>query len=286
MKPKHFFSTIILVIFCFSISTGAGFKLQDIKDYVQAIVTGADYGAGVPFSTMRAALQASPDILKVWAKKKHDNAMWRLNEAMDNKDLDRQKYYSERVKHWEAVVDCFKNFKDCGRLKALIRKREEAKQKETEEASTIEGEEIVATGTFTGHNPGVTYRDATMSCRIGLDEKGQCYMRGKGHIKVNAGGSTGDFYFDFGPSRPAIKTDGELRRVPGQYAWIGRVIVDFRSGNFTFRGKCNWRAAMKGGSIKGAVLDLFETMEKMGMDAVASLLPSPLPFTLHYYRKK
>ena len=40
---------------------------------------------------------------------------------------------------------------------------------------------------------------------------------------------------------------------------------------------------MKGGSIQGAILDLFEMLEKMGMDAVASLLPSPLPFTLHYY---
>jgi hypothetical protein len=286
MKPRHVFSGVILIIFCVSISTAADFKLQDIKDYIQALVTGADYGAGVPFSTVRAALQASPDILKVWAKKKYDNAVWRLNEAMDNQDLDRQKYYSERARHWEAVVDCFRNFKDCDRLKALIRKRQEAEKEETEEASTVEGEALVATGTFTGRNPGVKYRDATMTCRIGVNKLGQCDLRGKGHIKVIAGGSSGDFYFNFDSSRPAVKTATKLRRVPGQYAWIGRVVVDFRSGNFSFKGKCTWRAAMKAGSVKGAVVDIFETMEKMGMDAIASLLPSPLPFTLHYYRKQ
>ena len=210
--------------------------------------------------------------------------MMRLNEAMHDKDLDQKRYYTKRVMHWEAVMDCFRNFKDCGRLKEIIRKRQEELKEKKEEVSTAVGDEIVATGTFSKHNPGVRYRDATISCRIGIDKKGYCYILGKGHIKVQVGNETGDFYFTFGPSWPAFKSK-PISRIPAQYAWEGKVKVDFQAGNMTFKGNCNWKATMKAGSIKGAILDLFELMGKTGLDAVASLLPSPLPFTLYYYKK-
>ena len=64
----------------------------------------------------------------------------------------------------------------------------------------------------------------------------------------------------------------------------GKVTVDFRAGKFTFKAKCNWRATMANGKITGSILDIFEMMEKTGFDTMAAILPSSLPFTLHYYR--
>jgi len=233
---------------------------------------------------------ASPGLAKgaaiAYFEKERLRAYQNWERAMESGSESERKYYEGVIQRLEAAK-IWVSTGDGSQLRAALdHKGETGKTTAKETPSTVDPVtgNISAAGTFFGE-PGVSYRDRTVSFVLGLNSKGVPQCRGTGYVKILDGsGGWVEYFVTLKPGKPDSSYKGKtFETFPSNYRWQGSATLEIRYGTGSRTEECQWEASVQGQTITGKVTNFYSKFKNMAASWIIELIPHPLEFEAHFY---
>lgn len=234
---------------------------------------------------------SSPGLAKAAAiayfEKERLRAYENQERAMESGTESERAYYRGVIERLEAAK-VWISTGDGSVLRAALERREDAGQakEKAEVPSTVDKAtgNIAATGVFKGE-PGVSYRDKTISLVLGLNAHGTPQCRGTGYIKlIDGSGGWVDYFITLEPGTPDVRDTGKTyANFPASYRWKGIATLEIRYGSGSRTERCEWVAEVRNQAVTGEVWGHYNEFKNMMSSWIIDMIPDPLSFEAHFY---
>jgi len=267
-----------------------GLGEYSLRDVFMDITVGS-VSYQLPDGGLSSFAMASPGLAKgaalAYFEKERLRAYENQERAMESGTESERAYYRGVIERLEAAR-VWISTGDGSQLRAVLKRREDDGQarEKAEVPSTVDKAtgNIAATGVFKGE-PGVSYRDKTISLVLGLDAHGTPQCRGTGYIKLLDGsGGWVDYFITLEPGTPDERDTGKTFKVfPATYRWKGIATLEIRYGSGSRTERCEWVAEVRNQAVTGEVWGHYNEFKQMAASWIIDMIPDPLQFEAHFY---
>jgi hypothetical protein len=267
-----------------------GLGEYSLRDVFMDITVGS-VSYQLPDGGLSSFAMASPGLAKgaalAYFEKERLRAYENQERAMESGTESERAYYRGVIERLEAAR-VWISTGDGSQLRAVLKRREDDGQarEKAEVPSTVDKAtgNIAATGVFKGE-PGVSYRDKTISLVLGLDAHGTPQCRGTGYIKLLDGsGGWVDYFITLEPGTPDERDTGKTFKVfPATYRWKGIATLEIRYGSGSRTERCEWVAEVRNQAVTGEVRGHYNEFKHMAASWIIDMIPDPLQFEAHFY---